>query len=132
MLRNAIVTALVVSTVQVVGPTQADAAESWYTADQAAAGHQLFNNYCAQCHRPDLSGAIGPALIGSTFKQRWGGKSVEELYQFEHQKMPATNPGSLTPKELLPITAYILEKNGLPAGNTTLSEKTGTQLTLPK
>lgn len=132
MFRSILVSAIVVSTVQVVGLTQVSAAESWYTADQATSGHQLFNNYCAQCHRPDLSGAIGPALIGPTFKQRWGGKTVEALYQFEHQKMPATNPGSLTAKELLPITAYILEKNGLPAGNTALSETTGAQLALPK
>lgn len=30
--------------------------DGWYTADQADRGHQDFNNHCAQCHRPDLTG----------------------------------------------------------------------------
>ncbi len=30
--------------------------DGWYTADQANRGHQDFNNRCAECHRPDLTG----------------------------------------------------------------------------
>lgn len=132
MLRCGLAVALLVSTAQFFILTHANSEESWYTSDQSKAGHQLFNNYCAECHGPDLSGGMGLALIGPTFKQRWGGKSVERLYQFEHHEMPAINPGSLTAKELLPITAYILEKNGMPAGCTALSEKTGQRLMLPE
>jgi mono/diheme cytochrome c family protein len=129
--RGATITLLIV-TVLVLGLNRTNAAESWYTSDQAAAGHQLYNNFCAECHRPDLSGAMGPALLGSTFKERWGGKTVEELYKFEHLSMPPLSPGSLTANELFPITAYILKKNGLAAGNTALSEETAARLTLPK
>jgi mono/diheme cytochrome c family protein len=105
-------------------PLSASAAAGWYTKAQAEKGHQLFNNYCAQCHRPDLSGAAGPALVGPTFLGKWGGKTVSDLYAFEHEKMPAINPGSMPPDQLWPITAYILEKNGFKAGSTELDDKT--------
>ena len=42
--------------------------DGWYTPDQAAHGHIVFNSYCAECHRPDLTGAMGPALIGKDRK----------------------------------------------------------------
>ncbi len=103
----------------------------FYTAAQADSGHDLFNNHCAECHRPDLTGAMGPALIGTPFKQHWGGQTVESLYTFEHTKMPATNPGSLPGKEIMAITAYILKRNGLPAGSAELDQATAKKLTIP-
>ncbi len=76
---------------------------------------------------------MGPALLGTVFKQRWGGgKTIEELYKYERMSMPTLDPGSLTENELFPITAYILKMNGLPAGSTALSEMSGAQLRLPK
>ena len=105
------------------GASAATAAdEGWYTQAQATQGHQFFNNQCAQCHRPDLKGAAGPALIGPTFLAKWGNKPLSDLYQFEHQNMPATNPGSVPPDQLRAITAYILQKNGFPAGNSPLDK----------
>ena len=101
----------------------AHAADSggWYTPDQAARGHITFNSYCAQCHRPDLMGAIGPALVGATFLKDWSNKPLSELYNFEHTKMPATNPGSVPENKLWDITAYILQKNGFSPGPTDLT-----------
>ncbi len=110
----------------------AAATRGFYTTAQADTGHDAFNNHCAECHRPDLTGAMGPALIGAPFFQHWGGQTVEALYQFEHTKMPATNPGSLPPDQVMAITAYILKRNGLPAGLTTLDETAAKQLTLPQ
>ncbi|WP_051661174.1 cytochrome c [Bosea sp. 117] len=92
-------------------------AAGFYTQDQASQGMILFNDNCAQCHRPDLTGALGPALIGKAFLDKWGNQPLSNLYGFEHSAMPATNPGSLPDSTLLPITAYILQKNGLPAGD---------------
>lgn len=102
-----------------------------FTAVQATQGQQLFNNYCAECHRPDLTGAAGPALKGATFMAKWGGQPVSNLYGFEHANMPASEPGSMPDSELLPITAFILQQNGLPAGTTALS-KDDLNKTLPK
>jgi mono/diheme cytochrome c family protein len=106
----------------VIAVQPAAAADGWFTQAQATRGHQLFNNTCAQCHRPDLKGAAGPALIGPTFLATWGNKPLSELYTFEHTKMPAVNPGSVPPDQLWAITAYILQKNGFAAGNSDLGD----------
>ena len=105
-------------------------AAGWYSAAQATAGQQLFNNYCAECHRPDLTGADGPALKGAAFLKVFGGQPLSDLYGVEHTTMPAVNPGSLPDTTLLPITAFILSQNGLPAGDAPLDQATLTR-TLP-
>lgn len=132
MLKAVIANAVAVCALISLSSLPALSETSWYTADQASKGHTLFNNHCAECHRPDLTGAMGPALIGKPFLQHWGGQPVEALYQFEHEKMPATNPGSLPKDEVLAITAYILQRNGLPAGSTDLSEATAKSMKLPQ
>jgi mono/diheme cytochrome c family protein len=99
-------------------------ARGWYTAAQAEAGQMLFNNYCAECHRPDLTGADGPALKGAAFLKTFGGQPLSDLYGIEHTTMPAVNPGSLPDAIVLPITAFILEQNGLPAGEAPLDKAT--------
>ncbi len=109
----------------VSGRAHAAGEDGWYTPDQAARGHQLFNNYCAQCHRPDLTGAAGPALVGDAFLKQWTQQPLSALFSFEHSKMPATNPGSVPDEALWSITAYILHKNGLSAGSVALSQPTG-------
>ena len=100
----------------------AAAAEGWFTPAQATQGHQFFNNQCAQCHRPDLSGAAGPALVGPAFLATWANRPLSDLYTFEHTKMPAVNPGSVPPEQLWAITAYILQKNGFASGGSNLSD----------
>jgi S-disulfanyl-L-cysteine oxidoreductase SoxD len=101
--------------------SDAGGSEGWYTADQAAHGHVTFNSFCAECHRPDLKGALGPALVGDAFLSQWINKPLGNLYEFEHTKMPANNPGSVPDEKLWNITAYILQKNGFPVGSTPLS-----------
>jgi mono/diheme cytochrome c family protein len=113
-------------------PGRSADAKGWYTQAQAEQGHQLFNNYCAECHRPDLTGAMGPALVGDAFLKRWGNKPLGDLFGFEHSQMPAVNPGSVPDDRMWAITAYILEKNGFPAGSTALGQATGAARTLAK
>lgn len=102
--------------------------DGWYSPEQAAAGHVTFNSYCAQCHRPDLRGALGPALIGDAFLQTWLNRPLGDLFNFEHSKMPETNPGSVPDDKMWTITAYILQKNGFPAGSTPLSAQAESRL----
>jgi mono/diheme cytochrome c family protein len=109
--------------------TQVQADDGWFTQAEAVSGHQTFNNYCAQCHGPELTGAAGPALIGQPFLAQWSNKPLSDLYDFEHQNMPATNPGSVPGDQLWKITAYILQKNGFAAGNTNIA--TNASKTLP-
>jgi S-disulfanyl-L-cysteine oxidoreductase SoxD len=102
------------------GAPAANDSEGWYTPDQAAHGHITFNSFCAECHRPDLRGALGPALVGDAFLATWAKRPLGDLYTFEHTKMPANNPGSVPEDKLWNITAYILQKNGFPPGSTPL------------
>lgn len=108
--------ALAVATVCDAHADTAAKQKGWYTTAQANRGHQLFNNYCAECHMPDLSGAAGPALKGPQFLSAWETRTLGNLLNYEHQYMPAVNPGSILDKQLADITAYILMKNGFPAG----------------
>jgi len=110
-----------------VGNARAANASGWYTQEQAQRGEQSFNNYCAQCHRPDLTGAEGPALVGGAFLKKWGNKPLSDLFNFEHANMPATNPGSLPDDTMWSITAYILQKNGFAAGSTSLGQQLATR-----
>ncbi len=123
-LRTRIVFSILCAAIAAASSARAADESGWYTQDQATRGHQLFNNYCAQCHRPDLKGAAGPALIGDAFLQKWGNKPLSDLFTFEHTMMPATNPGSVPEDSMWSITAFILQKNGLPAGSVALSQPT--------
>lgn len=102
-----------------VGPA---AAAGPFTKQQAEKGHVLFNNNCAQCHRPDLTGALGPSLVDDKFKGHWAGKPVTELRGFIYNNMPQNAPKSLEDDLLNPIVAWILLKNGVEPGETTLSK----------
>jgi mono/diheme cytochrome c family protein len=115
------------------GSTGAPAAGSdgWYTPDQAAHGHITFNSFCAECHRPDLRGAMGPALMGDAFLATWGNRPLGDLFTFEHTKMPANNPGAVPEDKLWTITAYILQKNGFPSGSTPLGAQAEGRVLLP-
>ena len=126
-----VVCSTLVCGIALIGVVRAADDNGWYTQDQATRGHQLFNNYCAQCHMPDLTGAAGPALVGDAFRKDWGNKPLGDLFSFEHSKMPATNPGSLPDDTMWTITAYILQKNGLPAGPVALTQPTAANRTIP-
>jgi mono/diheme cytochrome c family protein len=114
------------------GRAHAASANGWYTPQQAQQGQQYFNNYCAQCHRPDLTGAQGPALIGDAFLKQWTNKPLGNLFGFEHSNMPATNPGSLPDDTMWTITAFLLQKNGFPSGSVALNQQTGAKRPLVK
>ena len=121
-LRLTLATACLAGAGVSVAQEAAPDAAGWYSAAQATSGQQLFNNYCAECHRPDLTGADGPALKGAAFLKVFGGQPLSDLYGVEHTTMPAVNPGSLPASTLLPITAFILQQNGLAAGDAPLDE----------
>ena len=132
--------ALLVVAVELIAPSVAkgstpapavDGGDGWYTPDQAAHGHVTFNSFCAECHRPDLRGAMGPALVGDAFLQTWANRPLGDLFTFVHTKMPANNPGSVPEEKLWIITAYILQKNGFPSGNTPLGAQAEGRVLLP-
>jgi alcohol dehydrogenase (cytochrome c) len=98
------------------------AGTAYFTASQAAHGQTVYALHCATCHGANLAGQAGPALAGAGFAAYLSGsKTVYGLYDFIAKQMPADKPGSLSRTDYLAVTAFILQRNGLPSGGTPLS-----------
>jgi PQQ-dependent dehydrogenase (s-GDH family) len=91
-----------------------------FTAEQAAAGKTSYNSTCAVCHGNTMTnGTFGPPLAGEYFQRTWTGQAVRKFY--DHARtMPPSAPGSLEDETYANIVAYILQVNGLKAGETKL------------
>jgi mono/diheme cytochrome c family protein len=87
-----------------------------YSLAQAARGEQTYMLKCVSCHPPGT-------YKGSVFL-KWQGRSLAELLAFLMEKMPKSDPGSLTPKEYAQVMAYLLKINGNPAGRAELPAET--------
>jgi hypothetical protein len=85
-----------------------------YTDKQADAGGDLFSNICSNCHKVAEHSS-------ATFKAKWNGALVWDLYQIIGETMPKDDPESLSLSERAELVAFLLKKNGLPAGTADLS-----------
>jgi mono/diheme cytochrome c family protein len=94
-----------------------------FSAEQAARGAGVYAKGCAACHGASLAGgAYGVELAGDGFVRALRGKPIRELYSRIITTMPPSNPGSLSERQVLDIVAHILQVNGFPAGNRSLSQ----------
>lgn len=92
-----------------------------FTAAQADRGKVAYEANCVSCHGQNLiSATYGTPLAGEYFDGKWIGQSVAALYTHAHDKMPPSRPGTLPAETYADLVAYILEVNGLPAGDTEL------------
>jgi alcohol dehydrogenase (cytochrome c) len=101
-----------------------------YTTAQASHGATVYTQYCTQCHGANLQGESGTPLTGPTLSQAYGGGTAAQLYDFISRQMPQNAPGSLSQQQYLDVTAYVLSRNGLPAGNTPLTVGSVSQVRL--
>ncbi|HEV3091742.1 MAG TPA: PQQ-binding-like beta-propeller repeat protein [Candidatus Cybelea sp.] len=90
--------------------------QGWYSQTQAAQGATIFAAKCAVCHGAKLQGGAGPALAGTQFFLRYRGQPLSALWSIVHTQMPLNAPGTLSTAQSLAVVAYILQKNGFPAG----------------
>lgn len=89
-----------------------------YTREQAEAGRLAYASNCVMCHGPNLSdGPLGAPLKGPAFMQKYGGRSVLELFTLTRTTMPTANPGSLAPATYAALVAYMLQENAIVAGS---------------
>ena len=96
-----------------------------YTAEQGKRGESAYQDKCASCHGPDLSGGeMAPALTGGDFAANWNDLSLGDLFERMRISMPQNNPGSLSRAENADVLAYILVKGGYPTGATELPGQT--------
>src|SRR5262249_2384521 len=97
---------------------------SIYTAEQATAGRAAYQQACASCHMPDLSGRNeAPPLAGGTFMNTWRTRTTKDLFDYMSATMPP-NVGSLSADQYAAITAFIIQTNGAPAGTRPLTPAT--------
>jgi alcohol dehydrogenase (cytochrome c) len=94
----------------------AAAASGSYTKAQAARGATTYSQFCGSCHGVTLQGDSGPALSGTAFVQAYGAGTAEALYDFISRQMPQNAPASLTQRQYLDVTAYVVARNGYPSG----------------
>ena len=97
-----------------------------YTEEQASRGQHTYEQECAACHLDDLMGdGIAPSLIGSAFFFRWSELSMGDMYTAIRTTMPQGAPASLSPSGYADISAYMLQRNDVPAGDMELPSDTG-------
>lgn len=92
-----------------------------FTTEQAARGKTAYDANCVSCHGPDLVSAnYGPPLAGEYFAGKWIGQTAAALYTHTHDRMPPSRAGQLGDQTYADLVAYILQVNGLAAGDTEL------------
>lgn len=102
-------------------PASLGPAPALFTAGDAARGRMLFEQHCAACHGADLRGKIGPAVIGPALGSEADHTTVSIMFNVIAAEMPADAPASLARQDYAAVMAYILERNGYPAGAHPLS-----------
>ena len=85
-------------------------------------GQTTYREHCAFCHGVFMDGddADGPPLTGIRFLTQWNGRTVGQLAAKVAQTMPLGLAGTLSMAEYRDLVAYILQENGMPAGNAPL------------
>ena len=88
-----------------------------YTQAQSERGRTTFVASCGRCHNDELAGSErGPALRGDGFWQRWDNDSFDKLFTKVRDTMPQQAVESLSDDKKADALAYVLAKNGAPAG----------------
>ncbi|HEY4342115.1 MAG TPA: PQQ-binding-like beta-propeller repeat protein [Steroidobacteraceae bacterium] len=88
-----------------------------YTTQQSEAGRTAYLASCVMCHGAHLSdGPLGKPLKGPVFMQKFGGRSVRDLYELTRTTMPTTKPGSLDSATYAALVAFMLKENAIVAG----------------
>ena len=123
--RLALVAAALSTGLLLAGAVSEAAGGGGYTAAQATAGATVYATRCSQCHAASLQGGAGPALIGAAFQTSMNANYTDagRLEDFIRKQMPADAPGTLSVQQYLNVTAYLLARNGFPAGTAALTER---------
>jgi PQQ-dependent dehydrogenase (methanol/ethanol family) len=114
---NFVLAAVTLPLVAVSAPGAGD-----YTKEQAQIGAQIYSGTCSVCHGSKLQGGAAPALTGPVFAQSLKAtySTASPLFALISTQMPVNNPGSLSKQQYTQVLAFILAKNGYPAGNAPL------------
>lgn len=92
-----------------------------YTAAQAAQGEKQYQQVCQRCHGTDTRAGEEVALWGDEFWKSWREDTLDNVYHYISANMPNDEPATLKTDQYLDVMAYLLMKNGLPAGSAKLT-----------
>jgi len=110
---------------------EAQAKSTWdgvFSKAQAGRGGALYQAECASCHGPQLGGIdAAPALVGGRFASNWNGVIIADMVDRIRISMPQNAPGKLSRQQVTDVLAYILSRNGFPAGDKELPRQAGFQ-----
>jgi len=106
-----------------------------FTAAQSRRGELQYMNTCKRCHQRDLAGDFvedAPPLVGDEFLANWAQWTVGDLFEFLTTEMPPKKKDrrDLTAEDYADVLAFILEKNGFPAGQKELPPETDSLVTI--
>jgi mono/diheme cytochrome c family protein len=117
-----------VSSIAAAPPPQAGKStqDGVYSDAQAKRGEAAYSKTCAGCHGPDLAGAdTAPSLTGPEFNAGWTDLTLDDLFERIKTTMPGDAPGSLSAEQCADILAFVLSKDGFPAGQAELTAGPG-------
>jgi len=93
--------------------TPADSAPPRFTTNQAARGAEVYRSTCARCH-------AATQWQGGTFAAGWQGRRLSDFFDLVSTTMPQDAPGTLTERQYLDVTAYVLQLAGYTGGDVAL------------
>jgi mono/diheme cytochrome c family protein len=94
-----------------------------YTEQQAARGAVSFATNCARCHGGTTNdGEDARSLAGERFWKSFRESTVDRLLDYVSRNMPNGAGGTLSANVYADLVAYILSRNGLPAGASELTK----------
>ena len=95
-----------------------------FTISQAEYGQAVYDEQCVSCHgsMTAIVPEMAALLADYTFRSRWKGRSLGELFELIRDTMPQDSPGSLSSQQSAELVAYILSSNRLPAGAVDLAD----------
>ena len=102
----------------VVASQQKTVWDGIYTDDQAKRAQPLYDQKCAKCHAPELTGRDAPAIKGAEFSANWNDLSLNDLFEKIRIGMPDDEKGTLTRPQVADLIAYMLQAAEMPAGKT--------------
>lgn len=97
-----------------------------FTRAQADGAKAQYEKLCADCHPFTAAAKKKPndiPLGEEPFFREWTGRPLSELASLIALTMPNDGSAVVTDKEALDLVAYILQKNGYPAGSKKLTKE---------
>jgi mono/diheme cytochrome c family protein len=85
-----------------------------FSAAQVAAGREVFESVCVNCHEIEEFTGVGAYL------EEVEGKPLWETFEYVWAEMPEDDPASLEPTDYAAVLSYIFSVYGLPTGETDL------------